>query len=187
MCFLARTKPDRRRLEITPHPLSPNYAIVEFDIPNDHGGSKNGKMPALTLVRHCIEQLRSVWECQNLPALLPHQKYGRIYCRVRTETVHTALRSLENYLKRLRWHLEHRTTHLWDPVQMPFKCRDVTSPTVLLAMRWREGGQKRMCLRSRTICFSESSDSPLKLWGRTYTDEKDAHHCSVEVLVNVMD
>jgi hypothetical protein len=151
MCLLARKKLEQRLVEVAPHPLTQNYVTIEIDIPYDMRFGKNSGISTLSLVSECIRLLSDPSGSRDAPALHSNQKYGRVYCRVRTASVDAACEDLKQYLEEMRHYLKHPFAIPWRPVSLPFKCRRGTHSPVLLVMRWREGGKNRLCLSPMVI------------------------------------
>ncbi|KAF7589433.1 hypothetical protein BBP40_004303 [Aspergillus hancockii] len=163
MGLLIRKKLDQRQLEVTPHPLAQDYAKVEIDVPCDIPEGKGKKISVLSVISGCLKQLRDPSWAQKTPTLPSNQKYGRVYCRVRTASVDAAAEILKLYLVEMKLYLKHRSTIPLKNISIPFKCRRGKHYPALLVMRWCEGRSNRLCLSPMTFDIPELEDYDILL------------------------
>ena len=144
--FFKRERLHNRLVQARPHPFSRNYFKIEIDIPREEQRGKHRRVSVLSVISACVKQLRDTTNSQQVPALHPEKKHGRVHFRVRGTTIDEAFDNLRQYLVEVQYHVQRSSRIHEGFVAMPLKCRRTKHSPPMFVMRWCEGGRNRFSI-----------------------------------------
>ncbi|GMG03639.1 unnamed protein product [Aspergillus oryzae] len=157
--FFKRERLHNRLVQARPHPFSRNYFKIEIDIPLEEQRGKHRRVSVLSVISACVKQLGDHTNSQQVPALHPEKKHGRVHFRVRGTTIDEAFDNLRQYLVEVQYHVQRSSRIHEGFVSMPLKCRRTKHSPPMFVMRWCEGGRNRLSIWPIIIEIPSLKDS----------------------------